>query len=540
MLRIGSLLRGGARLGFALVLGFPAMLAIVRAASGGIPVQIPAQLTVRGWKPVSLPGFGAPTALALDHAAQRIVVGGERGVFDAVIGGPAERVLRRGPVVDVAILPGGALLAATPAGLYRIDPDQSVSRVRIGSGEASNNVRRLAVAGGLIAAATRAGVRISRDARSWIRPVRLPLGDATLVALRERGDAVELWCSIAGQLWWARVGSGAPLAATGPAERVRVPGAALRDDAVDVAFGVPDAETLVVFPSLLLARERVDAAWTVLRPSLPPGAAATRLVHALDRYWLATDTGLLSASALQGPWRRAPAPAGRLAARALGGDAASLHVVTSQALLRAELAPVASAPARPHVLLPQEPDVAEVHRAALTYLSLQPEVIAELRRGVSRRGWLPILALRVGHDRADDRRRDYDQSYLSGDTRDLFDEQFDRDRELELALTLSWDFGDAAFHPEQIDVSREGREVIELRDDVLDEITQVYFERRRVLTQLAGLDPGNPERDSLHARAAELAAGLDAWTGGWFSRRSAALGTNASAVPSPRQMEKIR
>ena len=65
--------------------------------------------------------------------------------------------------------------------------------------------------------------------------------------------------------------------------------------------------------------------------------------------------------------------------------------------------------------------------------------------------------------------------------------------------------------------SREAREVIELRDDVLDEITQLYFERGRVLVELAAAQ--TPEEAlRLRLRAAELAAGIDAWTGGWFSR----------------------
>jgi hypothetical protein len=127
----------------------------------------------------------------------------------------------------------------------------------------------------------------------------------------------------------------------------------------------------------------------------------------------------------------------------------------------------------------------------------------------------------LGHDRGHAQRRDYDQSFLSGATRDLVDRESDEDRDLALGLTLSWDFGDAAFHPEEIDVSRESRAVIELRDDVLDEITQLYFERRRTLPQIAALDADSPEAEPLQQRAAELAAGLDAWTGGWFSRRSA-------------------
>ncbi len=62
--------------------------------------------------------------------------------------------------------------------------------------------------------------------------------------------------------------------------------------------------------------------------------------------------------------------------------------------------------------------------------------------------------------------------------------------------------------------------MVQLRDDVLDEIAQLYFERRRVLLDLAALGPAasGSEAMRLRLRAEELAAGLDGWTGGWFGR----------------------
>jgi hypothetical protein len=72
-------------------------------------------------------------------------------------------------------------------------------------------------------------------------------------------------------------------------------------------------------------------------------------------------------------------------------------------------------------------------------------------------------------------------------------------------------------------VSKEAREIIELRDDVLDEITQLYFERRRTLLQLASQSSARgAEAARLRLRADELGSGLDAWTGGWWSRAASA------------------
>ncbi len=162
--------------------------------------------------------------------------------------------------------------------------------------------------------------------------------------------------------------------------------------------------------------------------------------------------------------------------------------------------------------------------AALAYLDLGRSPIETLRGGVARRGWLPLVAFRAGSERSRDRRSEYDEAYISGGLRRLRDLDSDRSDDFDLSLTLTWDLGDVAYHPEAIDVSREARAVLALRDDVLDEVTQLYYERRRVLVQLLSRpDPWDAEAIGLRLRADELAAGIDAWTGGWFSAHTLSL-----------------
>jgi hypothetical protein len=86
-------------------------------------------------------------------------------------------------------------------------------------------------------------------------------------------------------------------------------------------------------------------------------------------------------------------------------------------------------------------------------------------------------------------------------------------------------------------VLRETRALIALRDDVLDEVTQIYFERRRVLADLARLGEAAPESAALATRAEELRAGLDAWTGGWFTRRTRALARVPNGSDTPQTKE---
>jgi hypothetical protein len=173
-----------------------------------------------------------------------------------------------------------------------------------------------------------------------------------------------------------------------------------------------------------------------------------------------------------------------------------------------------------------------VHRAALAYLQLGPAPIDALRRGVTRRGWLPVVALRGGYAHDESRAALRDQVVSSGELWHL--EDFDRDygQGYDVTLSFAWELGDLVYHPESIDVSHEAREVIELRDDVLDEITQLYFERLRVIAQLQTLpDANDVEALRLALRADELAAGIDAWTGGWFGRQTQAFAAGAKLSP---------
>jgi hypothetical protein len=143
-------------------------------------------------------------------------------------------------------------------------------------------------------------------------------------------------------------------------------------------------------------------------------------------------------------------------------------------------------------------------------------------RGVRRRGALPNVS--VDGALVDDRHhyRTWDETFTSGELHRLFDRDRDREQERAVALRLSWELGELLYHPEEIDVSTEMRRTIELRDDVLDELNQLYFDRRRARVAAALAGAGTPDAAREALRAEELAAGIDAWTGGWFGPRAGA------------------
>ena len=479
---------------------------------------------------VADPAPGDPATVLAVAGDGRIAIGGPRGVRVLSPGGAPESWLRRGPVVDLAFLDRGALLVATVDGLYRVDsPGRAVREHLLPGGELP--VARLAVQGGTAVAASASGVYLRTAGARW-RPLRsFPSRPASLVALRDRSDGIELWAVIEGELWIARRRPGEEWDAA-DAKRTSLPTAHRSDPADDVRFGLPFAEVLLVFPDSLALRDGAGD-WRTLRPPLPPGSRASRLAFAHARLWLATDAGLLSAERPEGPWRRAEPPLGSSPVSALVGDGQAIWLASRGRVLKGMPGP-AALPARTGGTPPGPsgavPEIAAVQRAALDYVDLAPERLRALARGAATRGWLPELHVSGGYARSRGRHRDYDQSFVSGDMRHLFDRDRDDDDDFDIGATLSWDLGDLRFHPEEIDVLREARAAIALRDDVLDEVTQLYFERRRVLAELARA-PAGPERTALAARVDELAAGLDAWTGGWFSRRARDPAFDGPATP---------
>jgi hypothetical protein len=470
-------------------------------------------------------------AVARATGSGELAVGDERGLLIGRPGEPFRRVPLRGAVADLAY-GAGVLLAATARGLYRVDAEGRVWEVAPGPGAAAREIHRIAAIPGVAALATGDGVFVSRDTQVWRKLAgALPAGPATAVALQRRDDRVRCWASVGGELWRIDLQAVADGFEARESERVVIPFSDRGDNGVlDVLADVGSVELVVVFSqSLAVWRGEtfsgaVERGWRTLRPELPPGASMRRLARGAGRWWLATDRGLLDAPDLAGPWRRSAPPAGRFAATdviaaddfvAVAGDDGLLLGHPRPASAEVTLAPLASA--QEPVVSP-DPAIELVHRAAVRHLGLEPSRMESLRRGALRRGWLPLLTVRGGAAWDHSRNVDHDEAFVSGETRRLIDRDFDRGDDYDVSLLITWDLGDVAYQPESIDVSRETREVIELRDDVLDEITQLYFERRAVLAALrAPVAMPYAESLRLRMRADELAAGIDAWTGGWFA-----------------------
>ncbi len=146
-----------------------------------------------------------------------------------------------------------------------------------------------------------------------------------------------------------------------------------------------------------------------------------------------------------------------------------------------------------------EPSIREVQRASIEYADVHPEKIQSWRTRAKVKALLPELSV------------DYDKTvYTYGG--DFLIGPYD------WGVNFKWDLADLVWNPSQTSIDVRSRLMVQLRDDILDEITRTYFERRRLQVEMHLLPSSNAggkvERE---LRMQELTADLDALTGGYFS-----------------------
>ena len=158
-----------------------------------------------------------------------------------------------------------------------------------------------------------------------------------------------------------------------------------------------------------------------------------------------------------------------------------------------------------------EPPISHVQKMAIDYAEVNPDKIKGWRRAARNKGWLPTVS--VGMDRSASELLHWD----SGPSPDnlLKGKDF-----VDWDVSLSWDLGDLVWNADQTSIDSRSKLMVELREDVLDQVTRLYFERRRLQRELLILE-NIPEVEKLDkvSRVEELTALIDGFTGGEFSRK---------------------
>jgi hypothetical protein len=172
---------------------------------------------------------------------------------------------------------------------------------------------------------------------------------------------------------------------------------------------------------------------------------------------------------------------------------------------------IAAAAPAPRGRFANEPSVTSLQRAAAALADVQPERVQSLLRRARAAAALPGLKVRVG--RGAPAYSLYKDGYVPATSEGWHFE-----------LEASWSFDRLIFDHNELGLLRETQRLAARREALLVQVTQLYFDRRRL--QLAAL--AEPEREAEEAleRALaieELTAILDGLTGGALSK-----GTNGA------------
>jgi len=264
---------------------------------------------------------------------------------------------------------------------------------------------------------------------------------------------------------------------------------------------------------------RIDASGPQRRPLGAPVVGAARVARGLA---VVTRDALycLAGGALPESLAGSAVLTGAVAAAAAPEDDVAVLEIAGVRALSCRVADVPVATLAP-VVLPPPAQVSALQRAMLAYLELEPGRLRGVEGRARSRGRWPEIALSLGGDMSRSRDHGRDQSVSTGRINDLIDASRARDGGGQVRLELSWDLADAAKPDALLAVSRERRELIELREQILDRFNRVYFELWRARARAAAALPRSDERAELELRVRELGAVLDAWTGGAFSRLDA-------------------
>ena len=156
-----------------------------------------------------------------------------------------------------------------------------------------------------------------------------------------------------------------------------------------------------------------------------------------------------------------------------------------------------------------EPSISDVQEAAVKYAEVHPDKIKTWRDSAKKQALLPNVS--VGLDR-------YVTDYWhwdSGTNPDTLQKGKDA---VSWDVSMTWNMGELIWNSDQTSIDTRSKLMVELRDDIMNEVTRTYFERRRLQIDLLASPPKDLKLSlEKELRLQELTADIDALTGSYFS-----------------------
>jgi photosystem II stability/assembly factor-like uncharacterized protein len=171
-----------------------------------------------------------------------------------------------------------------------------------------------------------------------------------------------------------------------------------------------------------------------------------------------------------------------------------------------------------------EPSIEEIRAATIEYADVHPDKIRNWRKEAANRAWLPDI--RFAYDKG----RDWHSSnYFYSTAKEKFkDDDITQGNDKGWAVSLTWELGDLIWNNDQTSIDNRSKLMVQLRDDMLNEVTRLYFERRRLQVDMRMSSPVDQRsRIDMELRLQELTASIDSLTGSYLSKRLAQTGVRA-------------
>lgn len=163
-----------------------------------------------------------------------------------------------------------------------------------------------------------------------------------------------------------------------------------------------------------------------------------------------------------------------------------------------------------------EPGIQQIQEVAVEYAEVSPYKIEWMREAAKNKAWLPKLTMGFDYD------SDNNISIDRGGTKDTDVFIIGPDNESwEWGISASWDLGELIWNDDQANIDVRSKLMVQLRDDILTEVINLYFERRRLQLDIINNKYSENIIKAKLLRLQELTARIDALTGGFLSRNGA-------------------
>ena len=165
-----------------------------------------------------------------------------------------------------------------------------------------------------------------------------------------------------------------------------------------------------------------------------------------------------------------------------------------------------------------EPSAQDVQAMAMDYTKTHPDMVQGWLESSRTAYLLPKVNLEYQKDLNYSDTNRYNEDVNNPGTYMPYDYQDKADNNDTVQVKLEWRLDKLVISSERIRVINEAQDIVKLRDKVLDEVTRLYFDRRRLQVDNLLQPPGSLDKQlDNELRLQELTANLDAYTGGGFS-----------------------